>query len=69
MTMNSDFTISILAEQHRADLIAEAAQDHLAKLARADRTPTWRRLLGRLHRGSDMHRSQPLATGQHRVAH
>ena len=69
MNMNSDFTYTILAEQRRADLMAEAAQDRLAKLAREGRTPTWRRLLNRVHRGSEARRGRPLATAQHRVAH
>lgn len=69
MNINSDFTYTVLAEQRREDLMAEAANDHLAKLALEGRTPTWRRLLGRLHRRSEADRSHALATAQHRVAH
>jgi hypothetical protein len=69
MNINSDYTISILAEQRRADLMAEAAQDRLAKLAHEGHTPTWRRLLARVHGGAEGRRSHALATGQHRVAH
>jgi hypothetical protein len=42
--MNTDYSFSILSEQHRRDLMAEAANDRLAKLATADRTPWWRRV-------------------------
>ena len=69
MNMNSDFTYTILAEQRRADLMAEAAQDRLATLAIEGRTPSRRRLLDRVHRGSQRRRGRPLATAQHRVAH
>ena len=41
--MNNDYIISILAEQRRQDFMAEAANDRLAQLATADRTPWWRR--------------------------
>jgi hypothetical protein len=69
MNMNSDFTLTILAEQRHAELMAEAAQDRLAKLAREGRTPTWRRLLDQLHRGAEEPHGRRLATAQHRVAH
>ena len=42
MSIN-DYTYSIITEQHRQDLLAEAANDRLAKLATAERTPWWRR--------------------------
>jgi hypothetical protein len=42
--MNTDYSMSILIEQRRQDLMAEAANDRLAKLATADRTPWWRRV-------------------------
>lgn len=67
--MNNDYTITILAEQRRADLMAEAAQDHLANLAREGRTPSWRRLLDRVLSGAEGRRGRPLATAQHRTAH
>ena len=69
MNMNSDFTYTIIAEQRRTDLMAEAAQDRLAKLALEGRTPTWRRLLDRVRRGSQRRPARPLATAQHHVAH
>jgi hypothetical protein len=42
--MNNDYTISIISEQRRQDFIAEAANNRLAHLATADRTPWWRRV-------------------------
>ena len=42
--MNNDYLFSIIAEQRRQDLIAEAANNRLAHLATADRTPWWRRV-------------------------
>jgi len=42
--MNNDYSMSILIEQRRQDLMAEAANERLAKLATADRTPWWRRV-------------------------
>lgn len=65
----SDFTYTILAEQRREDLMAEVAQDRLAKLALEGRTSTWRRLLNRVHSGSEGRPARPLATAQHHVAH
>ena len=69
MDTNSDFSFTIIAEQRRADLMAEAAQDRLARLALEGRTPTWRRFLDRVHRGSEGRRAGTLATAQHHVAH
>ena len=42
--MNNDYSITILAEQRRQDFIAEAANDHLARIATADRPSWWVRL-------------------------
>ena len=42
--MNTDYSFSILSEQHRKELMAEAANERLAKLATAGRTPWWRRV-------------------------
>ena len=42
--MTNDYTFSILAEQRRQEFAAEAANDRLARIATADRTPWWRRL-------------------------
>jgi hypothetical protein len=39
----NDYLYSIIAEQRRQDFLAEAANDRLAKLATAERTPWWRR--------------------------
>ena len=69
MNTNSDFSYTIIAEQRRLDLMAQADQDRLADLALEGRTPTWRRLLDRVHRGSEGRTASPLATAQHRVAH
>ena len=43
MSIN-DYTHSIIAEQHLQDLLAQAANDRLAKLATAHHTPWWRRV-------------------------
>jgi hypothetical protein len=40
----NDYLFSIIAEQRRQDLFAEAANDRLAKLATASRTSWWRRV-------------------------
>ena len=37
----NDYIFSIIAEQRRHDFLAEAAEDRLAKLATAGRTPWW----------------------------
>jgi hypothetical protein len=42
--MINDYSISILTNQRRQDLMAEADNDRLAKLATADRTSWWRRV-------------------------
>ena len=42
--MNNDYLFSIIAQQRRQDLIAEAANNRLAHLATANRTPWWRRV-------------------------
>ena len=42
--MNNDYLFSIIAKQRRQDLIAEAANNRLARLAAANRTPWWRRV-------------------------
>ena len=62
--MNTDYSISILAEQRRQDFMAEAANERLARIATADRTQWWRRL-GRTFAPS---RTRFLTT-QHHPAH
>ena len=42
--MSTEYSYSIISEQRRQDLMAEAANNRLAKLATADRTPWWRRV-------------------------
>jgi hypothetical protein len=42
--MINDYSISILAKQRRQDFMDEAANDRLAHLATANRTPWWRRV-------------------------
>jgi hypothetical protein len=42
MSIN-DYIYSIIAEQHRQDFLAEAANDRLARLATAGHTPWWHR--------------------------
>ena len=61
--MINDYTYSVLAEQRRQDFAAEAANDRLARLATADRTPWWHRL------GSLLPAVTPALTARHRVAH
>ena len=62
--MNNDYIVQILAEQRRQDFAAEAANDRLARLATADRTPWW-------HRLGDALFPEPTRslTAGHRVAH
>ena len=45
MSINNDYTVSIMAQQRQRDLWAEAANDRLAALARGDRPMGWRRLI------------------------
>ena len=61
--MNNDYSISIIAEQRRQDFAAEAANDRLARLATADRTSWWHRLVDAL--------PKPTRTlvARHRIAH
>ncbi len=42
--MNNDYSYLIFIQQRRQDLMAEAANERLAKLATAGRTPWWRRV-------------------------
>jgi hypothetical protein len=42
--MTNDYAFSIIAEQRRQEFAAEAANDRLARIATAGRTPWWRRL-------------------------
>lgn len=64
--MSNDYTIALLAQQRQQDFADEAAQDRLARLATADRTPWWSRLVHAV-------RPRPARTarprGAHRVAH
>ena len=62
--MMNDYTVQILAEQRRQDLVAEAVNDHLARLATADRTPWWHRLGNAL-----LPKPTRNPTVRHRVAH
>jgi hypothetical protein len=53
MSLNNDYFVNITVQQHRADLVAEAENDRLARLARSTRTPGGlRRLLSSLIRRS-----------------
>ena len=61
--MNTDYSTTILAEQRRQDFAAEAANDRLARIATAGRTPWWLRL-GR----SLLPKPTPTLTARHRVA-
>ena len=61
--MINDYSISILTEQRRQDLLAEAANERLAKLATADRTSWWHRL------GEALPKPFQTPVARHRVAH
>ena len=61
--MNTDYSIAILAEQRRQEFAAEAANDHLAHLATADR-PSWWHRRGR----SMLPKPASTLTVRHRVA-
>jgi hypothetical protein len=60
----NDYSFQIIADQHRQDLYAEAANDRLARLATADRTPLWRRILHR-HAEAVSAQPKPLLTAHH----
>jgi hypothetical protein len=63
---NNDYSFQIITDQRRQDLYAEAANDRLARLATADHTPLWRRIL---HRQADAISVQPKVLTAHRAAH
>ena len=60
----NDYSFQIIADQHRQDLFAEAANDRLARLATADRAPLWRRILHR-HGRAPSPPSRSRLTGAH----
>ena len=60
----NDYSFQIIANQHRQDLYAEAANDRLARLATADRAPLWRRILHR-HAQAVSVQPKPLLTAHH----
>jgi hypothetical protein len=64
--MNNDYSIAILAEQRRQDFATEVANDHLARIATADRTSWWLRLGRSLLPTSTL---TTALTAQHRAAH
>ena len=45
--LNSDYAIQMLAHQHHQELLDEAANERLARIALSGRQPWWRRLLAR----------------------
>ena len=45
MTLYNDYVITVLARQQQKELLAQAAQDRLARLVPRGRAPWWRRLL------------------------
>jgi hypothetical protein len=50
MSIMNEYTIQLLAQQRHAELIAEAANDRLVRIARSGR-PSWRqRILGGVNR-------------------
>ena len=63
VAMINDYTVHLLAEQRRQDLLAEAADHRLANLATADRTPWWHWL------GEALPRPTRTLVARHRVAH
>jgi hypothetical protein len=42
MSLNNDYMIQLLAHERHAELLAEAANARLARMARASRDPWWR---------------------------
>lgn len=50
MSLNNDYFVNITVQQHRADLVAEAESDRLARLVRSSRSGGLRRLLSSLVR-------------------
>jgi hypothetical protein len=50
MSLNNDYFVNNTVQQRRADLVAEAESDRLARLARSTRTGGLRRLLSSLVR-------------------
>ncbi len=50
MSLNSDYFVNTVVQQRRAELVAEAESDRLARLARSTRTGGFRRLLSSLVR-------------------
>ena len=60
----NDYSFQIIADQRRQDLFAEAANDRLVRLATADRTSLWQRILHR-HAAAVFVRPKPLLTAHH----
>ena len=46
MSYINDYSFKAMADQRQRDLVAEAAQNRLAAMARGSRSVWWRRLLG-----------------------
>jgi hypothetical protein len=46
MSYINDYSFKAMADQRQRDLMAEAAQNRLAAIARRSRSVSWRRLLG-----------------------
>jgi hypothetical protein len=45
VSLNNDYMVQILVRQRHRELLSEAANHRLARAARADRDPWWRRRL------------------------
>jgi len=60
----NDYSFQIIANQRRQEFYAEAANDRLARLATADHTPLWRRILHR-HADAVSVQPKPLLTAHH----
>ena len=60
----NDYSFQIMTDQRRQDFFAEVENDRLARLATADHTPLWRRILHR-HAGAVSVQPKPLLTAHH----
>ncbi len=60
----NDYSFQIISDQRRQDFFAEVENDRLARLATADRTPLWRRILHR-HADAVSVQPKPLLTAHH----
>jgi hypothetical protein len=46
MSFIDDYSLKLIADQRQRELVAQAAEERLAAIARGNRSASWRRLLG-----------------------